>query len=50
VIVEVNRRTATGVDDVIAELRRLPPGGTALLIVMREGQQVFLTVIKLKER
>ena len=50
VILEVDRRRATGVDDVIAELQRVPPGGTALLLVMRGGQEVFLTLTKPKDR
>lgn len=50
VIVQVNRRPAIGVDDVVAELRRVPPGGTALLLMMRGGQEVFVTLTRPKDR
>jgi hypothetical protein len=50
VIVEVNRRAVKGIDDAFAELRRVPPGGTALLLLLRSGEEVFLPVTKVKER
>ena len=46
VILEVNRRRVTNVDEAVAELRRVPPGGTAFVLVARDGQQQFLTLTK----
>ena len=37
VILEVNRKRVTSVNDVAAELRRVPPGGVAFLLVARHG-------------
>jgi serine protease Do len=46
VILEVNRRRVTNVDEAVAELRRVPAGGTAFVLVARDGQQHFLTLTK----
>jgi serine protease Do len=46
VILEVNRRRVKNVDEAIAELRRVPAGGTAFVLVVRDGQQQFLTLTK----
>ena len=45
-ILEVNRRRVTNVDEAVAELRRVPAGGTAFVLVARDGQQHFLTLTK----
>ena len=50
VIVEVNRRPATRFEEVLSELRRIPAGGTAFLLVARSGQQVFIPITKAKDR
>jgi serine protease Do len=50
VIVEINRRPATSFEEVLSELRRTPAGGTALLLVARSGQQVFIPITKGSER
>jgi serine protease Do len=46
VFLEVNRRRVTNVDEAVAELRRVPAGGTAFVLVARDGQQHFLTMTK----
>jgi serine protease Do len=46
VILELNRRRVTNVDEAVAELRRVPAGGTAFVLVARDGQQHFLTLTK----
>jgi serine protease Do len=46
VILEVNRRRVSNVEEAVAELRRVPAGGTAFVLVTRDGQQHFLTLTK----
>ena len=46
VILEVNRRRVTDVDEAVAALRRVPAGGTAFVLVARDGQRQFLTLTK----
>jgi serine protease Do len=46
VILEVNRKRVTSVNDVVAELKRVPAGGVAFLLVARDGQRVFLTMTR----
>lgn len=50
VIVEVDRRPVRSFDDVLSELRRVPAGGTAFLLVARSGKQVFIPMTRPKER
>lgn len=46
VVLEVNRRRVTSVEEAIGDLRRIPAGGTAFVLVARDGQQRFLTLTK----
>jgi serine protease Do len=50
VILEVNRKRVVTVDDAVSELRKVPAGGTALLLISRNGQELFLPVTKGKEK
>jgi hypothetical protein len=36
----------TTVEEAVGELRRVPAGGTAFVLVARDGQQQFLTLTK----
>ena len=44
VILEVNRTGVKSADDASASFRRVAEQGTALVLVWRNGQEVFLTV------
>ena len=46
VILEVNREPVGGADDAARELGTVPSGGTAFLLVLRNGQETFLTVTR----
>jgi serine protease Do len=46
VILEVNRKSVRSVNDVAELLRSVPAGGTAFVLVAREGEQVFLPMTK----
>ncbi|MFO7303535.1 MAG: trypsin-like peptidase domain-containing protein [Acidobacteriota bacterium] len=46
VIVEVNRQPVRSVDDVVSRLRAVPEGGTAFLLVVRDGQELFLVLTR----
>jgi serine protease Do len=50
VILEVNRRRVISIDEVVAELGRVPPGGVAFLLVARDGERVFLTITRAMEQ
>jgi serine protease Do len=50
VILEVDRKRVTSINDVVAELRRVPPGGVAFLLVARDGERVFLTITRAMEQ
>jgi serine protease Do len=45
-ILEVNRRAVRSAADASRELQRVPSGRTALLLIWREGSEVFLQVTK----
>jgi serine protease Do len=46
VLLQVNRRPVTSVADAARELGRVSSGSTAFLLVMRNGQETFVTVRK----
>ncbi len=46
VLLQVNRRPVTSVADAARELGRVSSGATAFLLVMRNGQETFVTVRK----
>jgi serine protease Do len=46
VILQVNRRPVTNVADAARELGRVESGSTAFLLVLRNGQELFVTVRK----
>jgi serine protease Do len=46
VLLQVNRRPVTTVSDAARELGRVASGSTAFLLVMRNGQETFVTVRK----
>jgi serine protease Do len=46
VILEVNRKPAGSVSDVADALRAVPAGGTAFLLIAREGVQMFVPMTK----
>jgi serine protease Do len=46
VILEVNRKPVKSVSEVAEELRKVPDGGTAFLLVSREGEQIFVPITK----
>jgi len=46
IITQVNRRAVTTLADAARELQRVPPGATAFLLVLRNGQETFVTVTK----
>jgi serine protease Do len=46
VILEVNRKPMRSVSDVAEELRGVPAGGTAFLLLARAGEQVFVPITK----
>jgi serine protease Do len=46
VILEVNRKPARTIDEVVTALRAVPPGGTAFLLVARHGEEVFVTLTR----
>jgi serine protease Do len=46
VILEVNRQPVTSVAQVTRELQRSQPGQAVLMLVWRDGQQVFITMTK----
>ena len=50
VILEVNRKRVTSPSDAAAELRRVPNGEVAFLLVMRNGQRTFLPITRPTER
>jgi len=46
VIVEVNRRSVASAAEASRELQRLRSGQIAMLLIVRGGQEVFVTVRK----
>ena len=50
VILEVDRKRVTSINDAVAELRRVPPGGVAFLLVARNGERVFVTITRAMEQ
>jgi serine protease Do len=46
VITRVNRRPVTSRDEAAELLEQVPSGGTAFLIVLRDGQETFVTITK----
>ena len=46
VITEINHKPVTSAAEASRELRQIPSGDVALLLIYRSGQQVFLTVKK----
>jgi serine protease Do len=46
VILEVNRKPVSSVDEAAAELKRVPANGTAFLLIARHGEEVFLTITR----
>jgi len=46
VIIEINRKPARTIGDVITALRAVPPGGTAFLLLARRGEDVFVTLTR----
>jgi serine protease Do len=46
VITRINRRPVTSVSEATRELGKVSAGGTAFLIVLRNGQETFVTVTK----
>jgi serine protease Do len=46
VILQVNRRSVTSPGDADRALDQVPSGGTAFLLILRNGQQNFVTVRK----
>ena len=46
VILEVNRQEVTGAADAARQLDPVPSGGTAFLLVLRNGQETFLTITR----
>jgi serine protease Do len=46
VILRVNRHPVNTVADASRELAKVPSGGTAFLLVLRNGQETFLTITK----
>jgi serine protease Do len=46
VILQVNRRPVTTPQEASRALEQVPSGGTAFLLVLRNGQQNFVTVRK----
>ena len=46
ILLQVNRRPVTTVADAARELGRVASGSTAFLLVMRNGQETFVTVRK----
>jgi serine protease Do len=46
VILEVNRKRVTNVNDAASELRRVPDGGVAFVLVLRDGKRVFVPITK----
>ena len=46
VILEVNRKSVRSVNDVAELLRSVPAGGTAFVLVARDGEQVFLPMTR----
>jgi S1-C subfamily serine protease len=46
VILQVNRTPVGSPADASRELNRVPSGGTAFLLVLRGGQETFVTVRK----
>ena len=46
VLLQVNRRPVKSVADAARELSRVPSGSTAFLLLMRNGQESFVTVRK----
>jgi serine protease Do len=46
VIVQVNRRQVGTPQEANRALNQVPSGGTAFLLIMRNGQQTFVTVRK----
>jgi serine protease Do len=46
VILEVNRQKVANVSQVTRELQKVQPGAPAFLLILRDGQQVFVTMTK----
>ena len=46
VVLEVNRQGVAGAADAARELGTVPSGGTAFLLVLRNGQETFLTITR----
>ena len=46
VILEVNRRPVKSVAEAVAELRQVPAGGTTFLLILRNGEEVFVTMTR----
>jgi S1-C subfamily serine protease len=46
VVLQVNRRPVANVADAARELGRVASGSTAFLLVLRNGQELFVTVRK----
>ena len=46
VILEVNRHKVTSAAEASRELQKVPSGGTALMLIWRRNQEIFLTVKK----
>jgi serine protease Do len=46
IIIEVNRQPVSGVSEASRELQRVRSGEVAMLLVLRQGQELFLTVRK----
>ncbi len=46
IITQVNRRPISSPTEAARELQRVPAGGTAFLLVLRNGQETFVTITK----
>ena len=46
IILQVNRRPVTSPQEASRALNQVPSGGTAFLLILRNGQQNFVTVRK----
>ena len=46
VILQVNRNKVTSAAEAGRELQKVPSGGTALMLIWRRNQEIFLTVKK----
>ena len=46
IVLEVNRQSVASAAEAGAELNRVPSGGFASVLVLRNGQEIFLTVTK----